>query len=183
MQIEVEQKHAVADLSEVERALKGLQAGPGAEVLQVDTYFAHPARDFAQTDEALRIRSVGDDNFVTYKGPKLDPRTKTRREIELPLEARVAGAARFAELLEALGFRRVAEVRKRRRTAHVAWQGREVEVALDAVERVGTFVELELIVEAVDVPAAQACLASLAKELKLAGSERRSYLELLLESS
>ena len=27
-----------------------------AELRQVDSYFAHPARDFAVTDEALRIR-------------------------------------------------------------------------------------------------------------------------------
>ena len=47
-----------------------------------------PCRDFAQTDEALRIRTVGDTSFVTYKGPKLDATTKTRRELELPLRRR-----------------------------------------------------------------------------------------------
>ena len=54
-------------------------------VVQVDQYFAHPARDFAQTDEALRLRRVGKQNFITYKGSKIDATTKTRREIELPL--------------------------------------------------------------------------------------------------
>ena len=55
---------------------------PGEPAEQVDTYFSHPARDFAATDEALRIRSIDQENFVTYKGPKLDATTKTRREID-----------------------------------------------------------------------------------------------------
>jgi adenylate cyclase, class 2 len=56
-----------------------------------------------------------------------------------------------------------------------------VEASLDEVERLGTFAELELIVEPDGVEAAKQCIASLAKELGLEGSERRSYLELLME--
>ena len=144
-------------------------------------YFAHPARDFAQTDEALRLRRKGGSFFITYKGPKIDAATKTRREIELPLAADEAGFQAWFGLLEALGFTAVGEVRKSRRKAKIAWQGRTVEGSLDEVERLGTFVELELIAEADDLDAARACIASLAQDgSDLAGSERRSYLELLL---
>ena len=50
-------------------------------IKQVDYYFGHPARDFIKTDEVLRLRTVdGDQNFITYKGARIDSTTKTRRE-------------------------------------------------------------------------------------------------------
>ncbi len=180
MKIEVEQKFRVADVAALERRIESLQATIAAPQLQVDTYYGHPARDFAQTDEALRIRRIGERNYVTYKGPKLDPKTKTRREIELPLELGEAGATAFAELLLVLGFRRVREVPKQRRRAEIAWEGWHVEAALDEIAGLGNFAELELSVDPSNVPAAQACLASLAQRLELIDSERRSYLELLI---
>jgi adenylate cyclase class 2 len=180
MHLEVEQKFRVADKAELLAKLSARQVRLGDAEVQVDRYYAHPARDYAQTDEALRIRRIGPKNFVTYKGPKLDATTKTRRELELPLEPGDAGAADFADLLEALGFRPVAEVRKQRRHAEILWQNRSVELAFDEVDEVGSFAELEILAEAADVEAAKACLASLAGELDLQGGERRSYLELLL---
>ena len=146
---------------------------------EVDVYFAHPARDFARTDEALRIRRKGARNFLTYKGPKIDATTKTRREIDLPLLPDEEAAQAWTGLLIALGFTAVGEVRKSRRKAHVVWQGRSVEASLDEVEGLGEFAELELVVEPEGIEAAKACIASLAEALGLEGSERRSYLELL----
>lgn len=181
MKYEVEQKFAIADPAAVEKKLIALGGTFIAAVEQVDRYFGHPARDFAQTDEALRIRRVGEENRITYKGPKIDAVTKTRREIELPLAPGAQAADDFSTLLEALGFRRVAEVRKHRRTASLRWRGRELEAALDEVEHVGRFVELECSADEKDLDPARECLASLAKELGLEKSERRSYLELLLE--
>src|SRR5262249_34999461 len=147
---------------------------------QLDRYFNHPSRDFAQTDEALRLRQVGQSNFITYKGPKLDATTKTRREIELPLPAGDEMLKHYAELLTALGFRPVAEVHKTRRQVHLAWQGREIEIALDNVTGLGDFIELELSTDETDIESAKGAIASLAAELGLTDSERRSYLELLL---
>jgi adenylate cyclase, class 2 len=182
MLFEVEQKFQVSDEKSLRSGLAKLGGEFGAPVVQIDRYFNHPARDFAQTDEALRIRSVGDRNFVTYKGPKIDTTTKTRREIELPLDSGAQAADRFGELLLALGFHHVAEVKKRRRKAAVQVDGREVEVAYDEVERVGVFAELECSAEEGDLAAAKAIIAKLAADLDLTQNERRSYLELLLES-
>ncbi len=180
MQYEVEQKFPVADLAAVEAGLAALGAGVSAAREEVDLYFAHPARDFAATDEALRLRLTGLQGSITYKGPKIDAVTKTRREIELPLGELREGTTGWRELLEALGFRPVAEVRKSRRKAFVSWQDRRIEISLDVVEQVGTFVELELMAGPPDLAAAKACIAALADRLGLTRSERRSYLELLL---
>lgn len=179
MKYEVEQKFPVADMAAVEAKLAALGAGVEGRQSQIDHYFAHPARDFARTDEALRIRRTDRSNCITYKGPKVDQTTKTRREIELPLAMEEGQVAEWEALLEALGFTPVAEVSKHRRKAAVQWQGRRVKVALDEVVELGSFVELELYVDEEDVESARACIASLAAALGLSRSERRSYLELL----
>jgi len=183
MPYEVEMKFPAPDRATLETRLAGLGATIAAPQSEVDVYFAHPARDFANSDEALRIRRKGSANFITYKGPKIDALTKTRREIDLPLPPGEPTAQAWTALLEALGFTAVGEVRKSRRKADVDWQGRSVEVSLDEVDRLGFYVELELIAEADDLDAARANIVSLAEALGLEGGERRSYLELLLDWS
>jgi adenylate cyclase class 2 len=180
MQFEVEQKHRVDDVAAFVIRLGGRGVVTDPPVVQVDQYFAHPARDFARTDEALRIRTVGGESFVTYKGPKLDNTTKTRREIELPLDAADSDGARFGELLSALGFRPVATVRKQRRSFELRTDHDAVQGALDEVDGLGTFVELELMADDAGIDAAGRAIGKLANELDLGPSERRSYLELLL---
>jgi adenylate cyclase class 2 len=179
MTYEVEMKFPVADMGVLESRLAVMGANIDAPRQEVDVYFAHPARDFSQTDEAIRIRRKGQANFITYKGPKIDAATKTRREIDLPLPPGEEAARAWTGLLEALGFTAAGEVRKTRRKAHVEWQGRRVEASLDEVDRLGSFAELELVVETAELDAARTCVMSLAAALSLEGSERRSYLELL----
>jgi adenylate cyclase class 2 len=181
MNYEVEQKHRVQDVAALVARLaqRGVELDPA--VGQSDQYFAHPARDFVKTDEALRIRTSGGRSFVTYKGPKLDVVTKTRRELELPLDEQDADGTQFAELLVALGFRPVATVRKRRRRFCLDHAGRQVEGALDEVDGVGTFIELELIADDASVEASKQVIRELAAELDLGPTERRSYLGMLLE--
>ena len=177
---EVEQKYRVTDPAAIQERLCALGAEWDDDVQQVDRYFAHPCRDFAETDEALRIRQVGELNFVTYKGPKIDRTTKTRRELELPLPTGPAFATEFSQLLTLLGFEFVAEVCKVRRKAAVTWQDGPIEVVIDWVECVGDYVELEVMATMTELAVAKKRLATLSTELQLEDVERRSYLELLL---
>ena len=167
MHYEVENKFPVTNLSAMARRLQDLGAVLSDSTDQADVYFAHPARDFAETDEALRIRRLGDANLVTYKGPKIDRATKTRREIELPLASGAELVDRYTELLLALGFRRVAEVRKRRRGGHLPWKQWSVGLALDEVRDLGEFLELEIVVAQESLPDAQAAVLELAAHLGL----------------
>ncbi|NLE37723.1 MAG: class IV adenylate cyclase [Pirellulaceae bacterium] len=180
MNYEVEIKFPVEDLAAVEAAVAALGAGVSAERVELDLYFNHPARDFARTDEALRLRRTGPLNRITYKGPKVDQTTKTRRELDLPLPDGRETFDAWSSMLAALGFTPVGEVRKQRRKAFVPWQDRTVEVSLDRLDRLGAFVELELVVPPDEFDAARTCLLALADHLGLARSERRSYLSLLL---
>ncbi len=181
MPIEVEQKYPLTDPNAILALLTTLGAIAQPPITQVDTYYAHPERDFAATDEALRIRHVGEANCITYKGPKLNATSKTRREIELPLATGEQSATQWDELLEVLSFRRVAEVSKVRQIFHLQRDGQTIELAVDKVQGVGDFIELEMVVaEEPQIAAAQQLIAALASELQLAGAERRGYLEMLL---
>lgn len=150
--------------------------GPAQRVEEhADAYYAHPCRDFAATDEALRLSNRAGRADLTYKGPKLDARTKARREIVVPLD----DAAGAEPLLEALGFRPVMVVRKRRALHEAAG----FEVALDDVPPLGVFVELERqLPEGADRADAERDAMALLARWGLTRTERRSYLELLLEA-
>ena len=180
MQLEVEQKYRLASFADVTAQLTSLGCRFEKTLSQADLYFAHPARDFRATDEALRLRRSGDEVCITYKGPKLDTTTKTRREIELPIANGEQGYEAYRELLTVLGFREVREVCKERLPGVLAWEGEMVHVALDTVPELGTFLELELLATPAEVPLAQARLASLAEALNLTQPERRGYLSMLL---
>jgi adenylate cyclase class 2 len=148
-----------------------LMGTPDRTEEQSDTYYAHPARDFAATDEALRLRVVGEHFEITWKGPKVDSTTKTREEVTLPIPDRKDGE-RF---LEALGFRPVGRVEKRRQI----WLRDGLTYALDHVVGLGTFVEIEAMAES-DASATKARVLEGLQKLGLEQTERRSYLELLL---
>ncbi|MDY0167717.1 MAG: class IV adenylate cyclase [Thermoguttaceae bacterium] len=180
MKYEVEQKFPVEGFGAVRTRLEALHARFSAGHEETDVYFNHPQRDFRETDEALRIRRRGQSNRVTYKGPKIDSTTKTRRELELDLPEGEETAAGWVELLETLGFRQVGRVHKRRRKFRVDWQDRTIEGTLDEIDGLGEFVELELVVEEGEIDDARKAIGGLAAELGLSTSERRSYLQLLL---
>ena len=139
--------------------------------IQVDEYYAHPSRDFALTDEALRLRTENDLTVITYKGPKLDQETKTREEFEVS----IANRATMASILDRLGFKPVIKISKRR---HV-YGLKGITVCFDSVVGLGDFIELE--VDSDDVERGKSAIFSLMSEIGVMGSERRSYLELLLE--
>jgi adenylate cyclase class 2 len=178
--LEVEMKFPVVDFAALERCLAEWGARADAPRQDADHYVNAPDRDFAQTDEALRLRRTGPANFVTYKGPKRDAQTKTRTEIEVPLAGGDAAADGFLRLLTHLGYRAVAVVRKRRRIFHLEWALFPLEVCLDEVEGLGRFVELEIMTPEERLEEARAVVLRLATVLGLTVSERRSYLELLL---
>jgi adenylate cyclase class 2 len=180
--LEIEMKFPDADFAALERLLAAWGARPDRPVEEADSYFnsSDPHRDFARTDEALRLRQVGPANFVTYKGPKRGTQTKTRTEIEVPLGDGEEAARDFAAVLTHLGYRFVAVVRKRRRISHLERDGFPLQVCLDEVEGLGRFAEVEIMAPEEQLDSARSVLLRTATALGLQGEERRSYLELLL---
>ena len=85
-------------------------------------------------------------------------------------------------LLGMLGYRIVAVVTKQRRSFSFSRAGLTVQVCLDQVEEVGRYIEIEVLAESADLPAAESVIASIAADLRLTEMEPRSYLRMLLQN-
>ena len=170
--LEVEVKHR-ADLSKVRERLKSLGFSLVAVQEEEDIYLQHPCRNFAATDEALRVRSAGGMAYVTYKGPRMGRGAKTR--VEVSAEA----SPGIVEVFEKLGFVVVARIRKRREY----YAGDGFSVSLDLVEGLGEFVEVEKTVEREEeIPRAVEEVRRLASALGLGEEVKETYLELFLNT-
>ena len=154
-----------ADHESVREALDDAGASLDRRVRQVDTYYDAPHRDFAETDEALRLREetrerVGESGApapgaatsgdvaatggptdaepttrVTYKGPLVEAESKTREEHE----TEVVDGDEAAGILAGLGFEPAAVVEKDRTFFELDGYA----VSLDRVDGLGEFVEVE----------------------------------------
>lgn len=176
MDLELELK-APAHLDRVEARLRELGASLINVVDEVDIYLQHPCRDFASTDEALRLRRRGELATLTYKGPKLnrDRRVKARSEVEIT----VSDVEKALELLGRLGFKKVAEIVKKRSVYDLAG----FKICLDRVEGLGDFIEVECKPSTGELSKARSSILKLARELaiEVEKATSKSYLELYLE--
>jgi len=151
---------------------------------EIDTYFHGNDRDFRQTDEALRLRSCqalpdGEpETLITYKGPKIGKLAKTRTEHETT----VGDMDTMVKLLTALGYRPLSPVEKTR-TEYTLGQ---VTLCMDEVKGLGSFLELEHLVEQDgDKDAAVETLLQLLDKLGVPRENltRKSYLEMVLTAA
>ena len=183
---EVDLKLRVSDLVLAEATLLKMGAESLNSEVQSDVYFNHPCRSFEETDEAVRIRSRTIESGhvaasahplaeLTYKGPKVDSKTKTRVEYSVGVDDPV----RMTEVLRSIGFREVATVVKNRRFLRID----ETTISMDDVKGVGSFIEFEVIATGKEeMVRARERLLSLVRELGFSpeDSVRESYLELYL---
>jgi adenylate cyclase class 2 len=175
--IEVEVKAKIESFSEMEEKLDKIGAIKTKKEFQEDIYFNSPVVDFAQTDEALRIRTTKENDktniFITYKGPKIDKQSKTRREIEMGIE----DSQKCSGIFEAIGFKKVRTVRKNRQY----YTFENFEISLDDIEGLDPYMEIEIALsDGEDYSEAQKSIFDLFERLGITdGFERTSYLELL----
>jgi len=167
-------------------ALRETLADHGADHVdsrhQTDTYYDAPHRDFAQTDEALRIRyenPEGGDAVtkLTYKGPLVEAESKTREEHETTVDSESA----LEGVLSGLGFEPAATVDKDREFYTLDGYT----ITLDSVTGLGEFVEIERETTESEVERVREGAADLLSDLGLDPSEqiRTSYLGLLLQDA
>ena len=170
--IEVEVKAKIRSFDEMRKRLDEINAVKVKTEHQEDRYFNSPVRDFAQTDEALRIRETKSDDkhnlFITYKGPKIDAKSKT-----------IEDADKASKIFENLGFKEVRTVVKDREY----YQYENYEISLDNVHGLEPYMEIEISLEDnSDYSKVQESIFELFEKLGITdGFERTSYLELLEE--
>lgn len=181
--LEIEQKFRCANPDAVRDRLQAAGLAPPVQTEEVDSYFNAPDRDFAVTGEAFRLRQIGEQNTLTYKGAKrTDTAAKVRLELELPVESGPAGAGTASTMLTALGFRFVATVRKMRLVFQANRNGFAVTICLDRCEGIGSFAEIEILSTESELPAAERTIQELADEFGFTDREPRSYLRMTLEA-
>lgn len=141
-EIELKAQYDSSKRPELERYLTEEGFREVRRFTQQDEYFNHPERDFRITDEALRIRReqhAGKAAYcsLTYKGPNTSHIGQSRRE----LETRVKDEQKMRQILQALGFHSVAEVKKRRKE----YKKEDLTVCLDELDGLGSYIELEIV--------------------------------------
>lgn len=172
---EVEAKFEVESFDRIEA-----QYMFSAPVLERDTYYQHPSRDFIDSDEWLRVRSRSncDQLLVCYKGSKekSESGVKVRREIEFMASQEVV------HLLDILGFIPLVKVEKYRRSAVVEHEHWKKTITLDDVVGLGKYVEIEALVgEDQDKAGVVLSIERLAVQNGLSKPEKRGYAKMMLK--
>lgn len=166
-----------AEHDDVRQRLAETDATLVGTVEQADVYYDAPDRNFAETDEALRVRTEQTEDEtetrLTYKGPLVEQASKTREEAKTT----VGDSDALSDILSGLGYEPAAEVHKERTRFHL----RGYTVTLDHVEGLGEFVEVETEVED-DIDTAREGAREVMEVIGLDPDEqiRTSYLGLLL---
>ena len=181
MGFEIEIKVRVASLEPIERRLIEDGAELAADQDEHDIYYNAPHKDFAETDEALRLRYVENQRCgrvmppcITYKGAKVGREGfKAREEIIVDLSS----GEDFSVMLERLGFRKTADVNKHRKI----YQVKDAIVTLDSIEGVGVFSEIEAAAGLSEEESVKT-IDRIAERYGISGERlTRSYLEIVLE--
>ena len=163
--------------ADIEKRLKSAGAVFLGTQKQNDSYYNAPHRDFAVTDEALRIRVTEDKTELTYKGAKIrDGSGKTDAKAREEFNIGIESAQTMESVLLKLGFTKSSAVFKTRKEYSFAG----TTVALDEVAGLGSFVEIEVIGD--DRESALQTIADVKNILEIKGEHiTLSYLEMILK--
>lgn len=150
---------------------------------QIDEYYNHPCRDFKETDEALRIRTIIDQekykdwSVLTYKGKNYSSTGQSRTEIE----SEISDGTAVKEILEKLGFVLAASVCKRRCT----YRKKGIIICLDEVKDLGHYLEIEIMCQECMEKETQERLYEILEKFPLSDFtiEHETYLDMLMQQN
>ena len=146
---------------------------------QKDTYFTPPHKDFLAVDypyEWLRLRKTEKDTILNYKHfyPENVKTIDYCDEFETLVDHTV-----IHNIFNQLQFKELVTVEKTRST----WMFKDVEIAIDEVNELGSFIELEITTHFDDLKEAKNYLYALVQEIgaDIGEEDYRGYPFLLLE--
>ena len=139
MGLEIEAKISVSSLKSIEERLVKLGAESIHTVKQKDTYLVDNEGFIKNSGIGLRLRrqeeKEGELFILTFKGPKLGGRFKSRQEVEI----RVSDFDAALQIFLGLGYIPSVTVEKIRKI----WKWDYCSVCLDEVMKLGYYVEIE----------------------------------------
>jgi predicted adenylyl cyclase CyaB len=166
----------VIDFAAVRKDLRKLGFKKVLSSREIDMYYDHSLKSFSKTHEVLRIRKSRR-SIVTYKGPLLSHNVKSRVEHNCNIDSPEA----MNRILQSLGFRQWKILGKTREK----WKQANISVNLDEVDKLGKFVEVEMIcLGNENMRKVETRLFSTLKKLKLntRHATTKSYIDLIDES-
>ncbi|MGC4031704.1 MAG: class IV adenylate cyclase [Tepidisphaeraceae bacterium] len=141
MAVEIEAKMKVESLDNTVAKLKTAGGEPVGDFAEVNVFFDTEDRSLLAADQGLRLRvatnvaTKAEKYILTFKGPRLHGKLKSREERELDV-----GNAKDAErFLAALGYQKVLSFEKKR----TKWKLAGCSIELDTLPHLGTYVEIE----------------------------------------
>ena len=174
--LEIELKARLSDPEGTERRVAAF-ANFVREFEKVDQYWHGPDWRFCRGTKGFRLRADGGRDVVTYKARRNEGGIEMNRETEFLVSNREA----FIGLVERIGC----EPFYRKRKIGRAYDYRGCTIELTEVEGLGSFIEIERLLDGDDPAAIALAQGELREALALAGVperdiEGRSYSELLL---
>lgn len=137
---EIEVKARVADFEPIIQKLESLGCLLSQPILQDDKVFLQNGLGFDDLipgNNVLRIRRQGEKNIFTLK-------VKGAREMDcIERETEISDTEKLSEILKYLGYYEVVHIRKSRRKCNY----QNLEICLDEVDVLGTFIEVEELTE------------------------------------
>jgi len=169
MRKEIEVKAQVADLEEIKSKLVQLGCVFSEPVIQHDVIFVDdnygPFDEFQPGKNLLRIRESGGTFLFTIKQPA------SNEFDSIEYETKIDDPEEMKKAITLMGFHAMAEVHKTRTKAKL----NEWEICLDAVEGLGSFIELEEIAEDPDAEEIQEKMFSLLESLGVTRKDRVTH--------
>lgn len=156
---EIELKFRVKDLENLIDKLKSLGCEIGEVISQNDTIYVTDLNNVESTEGSiwLRVRKENEKTELNFK--KQSARIQESQEIEFGVDS----YEKANQFLEVLGYQKWVVVNKKRRYSKYL----EYNLCIDVVERLGSFLEIELLVEENDTKDYIPELLEVAKKFQL----------------
>ncbi|MGO8754660.1 MAG: class IV adenylate cyclase [Gallionellaceae bacterium] len=179
---EVEIKYFVGKEDDAIRsAINNITSNPPVLEEQEDLYYTSAHKDFIKSEECLRIRTTGDMAELTWKPPTTVEMTTDQQYWKEEIDINISGQGQLVmRLLERLDFILYVKVAKKRYSYKVDV---DTEIALDYVDPLGVFVEIETIASNTNL--ARAKNEAFASQLGLQAAQRvfRPYRDMVKEGA
>ena len=165
MGYEVEVKYRLVDHDQLTTPARGSEAPLARPAIAPGRHLPEPPLTrLRRHQRGAADPPIGDENRITYKGPRLSGPTKTREEIEIVFAAGTTHSRSCCVSSRTWDSGRSPRSANRRTPFHLTPSGHDVEVALDRAEGLGDFAEIEtLAATEADLPAAQAAVLAVAE--------------------
>lgn len=156
---EIELKFKVENLEKLIKVLEQKGCNISPIKIQCDTIYVSDINNTESTEGSiwLRVRKENDKIELNYK-----KQSKKKMESE-EIEFEASSYELANKFLKALGYKAWVEVNKKRRYSKY----KEYNICIDEVERLGSFIEIEILVEDNNNEDYEAKLSEIAKELNI----------------